>query len=185
MNKPQRQHFVTFYSPGTFVSEQTTKPIKAWDISKAVTMSKRITERYNAKPYGFRFSTSLVAQPVPDGEGGTLRVEPKEVKTSGTHFLGGRLRTIDDVRADAKKAERILLSNMECNDIAVIVENTNSYLSTLPFSEKDILLADDGTIADRGDSPKWAEYRAVKKAEHEAELAKQRAEWKARERTNV
>ena len=45
------QHFVTFYSPGTFVSETSTEPIDSWDVEKAVAMSRGIVERHGAKPY--------------------------------------------------------------------------------------------------------------------------------------
>ena len=51
------QHCVEFYSPGTFVSETTKKPVNAWDVGRAVEMSRDISERYGSKPYGFRFST--------------------------------------------------------------------------------------------------------------------------------
>jgi len=50
-----KKHFVTFCSPGSFVSEETTKPIESWDTEKAIILSKEITERYNSKPYGFYF----------------------------------------------------------------------------------------------------------------------------------
>lgn len=32
-----RKHQVTFYSPGTFVSESSTQPIESWDGSKGGT----------------------------------------------------------------------------------------------------------------------------------------------------
>ncbi len=111
-----RKHYVTFESPGTMFSESTTRPIAEWDVRVAVGMAETVLERYNAKPYGFYFSTRLAVDPVPDGEGGFLAVEEKEVARSGLHYLGGRLRTLDDVRADNKEKERILRTNMECND---------------------------------------------------------------------
>ena len=33
-----KKHFVTFLSPGTFVSETTTKPIASWSVEKAKAM---------------------------------------------------------------------------------------------------------------------------------------------------
>ncbi len=52
-----QQHFVVFYSPGTFVSETTEKSIDSWDVEKAVTMAKSIKERHSSIPYGFQFIT--------------------------------------------------------------------------------------------------------------------------------
>lgn len=52
-----KKHFVTFFSPGTFVSETSEKPIDSWDVDTAVEMSTQILERHGARPYGFRFST--------------------------------------------------------------------------------------------------------------------------------
>lgn len=51
------QHFVTFYSPGTFVAEETRKPIESWDVAQAVAMAGEIQERNGATPYGFQFTT--------------------------------------------------------------------------------------------------------------------------------
>jgi len=52
-----KKNFVTFYSPGTFVSEETTKDIDSWNIQEAESMAESIKERHGAKPYGFRFTT--------------------------------------------------------------------------------------------------------------------------------
>ena len=43
---PMKAHFVTFSSPGTFVHEETTKPIGSWDTEKAIEMAREITERH-------------------------------------------------------------------------------------------------------------------------------------------
>ncbi len=125
-----RKHQVTFYSPGTFVSESSTLNIDSWDTVKAVEMSEKITARYNARPYGFVFSTLIVADDIPDGEGGTLKVEPKEVERSGIHFLGGRLETYSDVVTRNDDKESILRSNMRNNESWVICINDNSLLTT-------------------------------------------------------
>ena len=52
-----KAHFVTFYSPGTFVAEQSTKPIASWDVNAAMGMARSVKERYAAMPYGFEFTT--------------------------------------------------------------------------------------------------------------------------------
>jgi len=126
-----KKHFVTFYSPGTFVSEQTMESIDSWDVEKAVEMSKHIWERHNAKPYGFRFTT----RERKDDELDSIQIE-----TSGTYFLGGRIITLAEIEAENDPANTILISNMRCNGWDKVIENTNSWKITLPFTEKDILL---------------------------------------------
>jgi len=127
MNK----HFVTFYSPGTFVAEATTRPIESWDIEAAKEMAHDITERYSATPYGFRFTTR--ARGVDD-------LDSHVAETSPMYYLGGRIETVEQVRARAKDDERILLSNMECNGWDRIVVNDNSWRWTQPLEAGDVVL---------------------------------------------
>lgn len=123
-----QKHFVTFYSPGTFVSETTTKEIDAWSVDLVVRMAKEIVERHRATPYGFKFKTQ-------ESDGW----EPKTVKESGMYFLGGKLLTLDDIPDVSEN--RILRSNMRNNGYDTVIENTNSWKVTLPFNkEKDTLL---------------------------------------------
>jgi hypothetical protein len=157
-----RKHQVTFYSPGTFMSEQSTYPIDSWDTVKAVEISETVVERYNAKPYGFVFTTQIVADDVPDGEGGTLAVTPKVVESSGIHFLGGRLETYDEVVKRNFPDEEILRDNMKYNGMWIVRVNTSGWKSTMPFTEKDCVVDSEGTIVERGDDPKHVAYRATK-----------------------
>lgn len=170
MSKPVRQHFVTFLSPGTFFSdrrldrvlldghrplllhvhESTTKPIGEWHPVTAARMAKAIQERYGATPYGFYFTTCIVAGKVDDGEGGELEVNPKEVCRSGIYFLGGVIRTVGEIEAKADPSERILLLNMKGNRWAACVENTNSYKSIQPFEKEDVLIDWNGKVLARG-----------------------------------
>lgn len=170
-----RKEFVTFYSPGTLFAESTSLPIESRDVALATQKSQDITERYNAKPYGFRFETRIVADPVSDGEGGTLHVEPKTVDTSGMYFLNGRLETVDEVEARNDPKEHILLSNMQGNGMWVVCITTNGYKSTQPFTEKDFMVNALGVVVKRGDDPRLVEYRTRKDVKQEEEYSKFRA----------
>ena len=79
-----QKHFVTFYSPGTFVDESTTKPIDSWDVERAKEMARSIIERYEASPFGFRFTTRERA----DDE-----LDSRVAKTSPMYYLGGTVET--------------------------------------------------------------------------------------------
>jgi len=164
-----RKHQVRFYSPGTLFSESSVHDIDSWDTAKAVEMAERILERYNAKPYGFVFETLLVADDVPDGEGGTLRVESRRVAQSGVHFLGGKLETYDDVVARNDDKENILRSNMRGNEQWIVCINTNSWRSTMPFNDEDCIVDAQGKVVERGDDPKYRAYRADQLAKRKAE----------------
>jgi hypothetical protein len=166
------KHFVTFYSPGTLFAESSSKPIASWDPALAVGLAEVIRERYNAKPYGFKFETRIVADPIDDGYGGKLHVESKMTRQSGMHFLGGTLVTYDEVVARNLDDEFILRTNMKCNGYWVVCVNVNSYKSTHPFDESDLLVDGAGKIVARGEDPRWVEYRTRCTAVRDTEWAK-------------
>lgn len=126
-----KKHFVTFYSPGTFVAETTCKPIDSWDVEQAMKMAHGIEERYGATPYGFQFSTR---------SRGKDDLDSVQSDQSPFYHLGGRIETLADVEARNDPKEAILLSNMKFNHIDKIVVNDNSWRSTKPFGETDVML---------------------------------------------
>lgn len=150
---------VTFYSPGTFMSESSTFDVDDWDIKNAVTLSEKVTERYGAKPYAFAFQTYHVLPDITDADGVKYKVEPKFVTKSGLFFLGGKLETYDDVVARKDPKESILRDNMRFNGMWIVCINTNSYKSTLPFNETDSIVDAAGSIVESGDDPKYVSYR--------------------------
>lgn len=159
-----RKHYVTFVSPGTLFAEMTSKPIDAWDIKQALALEKGTIERYGAKPFGFYFSTRLVVDPVPDGEGGTLNVEPREVERSGMHFLADAghwsLHSYDELERVGSKETEILRSNMRGNGWPIVFESRRSFRCTQPFEERDVVVDDKtGDILVRGDEPEKRAYR--------------------------
>lgn len=125
-------HFVTFYSPGTFVAEGTTKPINSWDVDTAVAMSATITERHGAKPYGFRFTT----RGREDDE-----LDSKVIATSPMYYIGGRVETREEVEARNDPSEEILRSNMRCNGYTRIWTTTEGWKWTQPLNDEDVVIS--------------------------------------------
>ena len=134
MSETLSKHFVTFYSPGTFVAEQSEKPIGSWDVKAAQAMAATIKERYGATPYGFRFTTRSRG---PDD------LDSKVTATSPMYYVGGVIRTVEEVEAAAKSDERILLANMRGNHWDRIVQkapNQPGWRWTQPLREGDVVL---------------------------------------------
>jgi len=125
------KHFVTFFSPGTFVPETTECPISSWDVEAAKNMARGIKERYGATPYGFRFSTRSRK----DDD-----LDSSVSATSPMYYLGGRIETLAEVKARATDKESILIANMECNGIERIVTNDNSWRFTGELHADDVVL---------------------------------------------
>lgn len=127
-----QKHFVTFYSPGTFFAETTEKPISSWDVDAAVKMAETITERHNALPYGFRFTTR--------GRDPKDELDSKVVASSVFYFLSGKVEMIEDVRKRNDPKDRILLSNAEDNGYRRVIHITRGWSWTQPIGDNDVVL---------------------------------------------
>lgn len=126
-----KQHFVEFFSPGTFMAESTRKPIKAWDIETARRMAAEITERYGATPYAFQFITRMRN----DDE-----LDSREVKRSPYYFINCKRETLAEIKSRNDPQERILISNMECNKWDAVARTVTGWLWTQPIREGDVVL---------------------------------------------
>lgn len=104
------------------------------------------------------FETRLESPDVPDGRGGTMRVQPKTLAESAFHYLGGRIETLDEVEARNDPKEEILRCNMR-NHTPLVVVVEKRFRSTMPFEAKHFIVDAKGTIVERGDDPKWVAYR--------------------------
>jgi len=148
--KTKECNYVVFESPGTLFSESSSKAINTWDIKKAIEMSKNISERYSAKPYGFYFETYLEL----DEDDAPLDFVSKKIKTSGLHYLSGKVETFDEITERDDDKEEILRSNMKCNNSWVLVTNTNSFKVKRFFHGDDVIINDDGEIIDKASNYK-------------------------------
>ncbi len=129
------KHFVTFYSPGTFVAETTDKEVASWDVDAAVKMASEIEERYGATPYGFRFTTRTR-----DDDDLDSRVS----KSSPMYYIGGMVETLAEVEARNDPKEDILRRNMRGNKIERIVRKrpyVKGWMWTQELKDGDVVLA--------------------------------------------
>lgn len=126
-----QKHFVQFLSPGTFVSEVSEREIPEWNVDLAQAMAINITERYNAKPYGFRFITRSRSE---------TDLDSTITDHSGIYYLGGTIYTKEEILAGTDPKEEILRSNVRSNNIARVVVNTNSWKVTMPLRDEDVVL---------------------------------------------
>jgi hypothetical protein len=126
-----KQHFVTFYSPGTFCAEMTEKAIESWDVAQAVEMSKGIVERYDARPYGFRFNTR---------ERLDTELDSRVVEVSPMYYLGGKVQTLAEIEQRNDPEEDILRSNMRSNGYSRVISSTSGWKFTQPLKDTDIVL---------------------------------------------
>lgn len=125
-------HFVTFYSPGTFVAEMTEQPIHSWDVDCAVAMAADIRERHGARCYGFRFST----------RGRTAEeLDSREIAKSPMYYIGGKVETRAEVEARNDPNEDILRLNMRCNGYDRIWVSTQGWKWTQPLHADDVVLS--------------------------------------------
>lgn len=127
-----KRHYVTFYSPGTFVAEDTVRQLESWDVKVAKELAEDITERYGATPYGFRFHT-MERQP---GEW-----EPKRTARSPMYYLPHcKIETLAEIEARDLPEERILRQNMRGNGWGRVVVTTKGWRWTQPLEETDVVL---------------------------------------------
>lgn len=123
-----KQDFVTFYSPGTFVAEMTTREVASWNVTKAVEMMPDIEERHGARPYGFQFFTK---------KRGWRDFEPKEVKRSGMYYVNCRVQTLEDILTEGPG---VLAQNMQSNGWDRVVSPREGWAWSQPLREGDTVL---------------------------------------------
>ena len=100
-------------------------------MDNAVEIARSVLERYKATPYGFRFTTrSRTAKDL----------DSKVSAKSPMYYLGGKVETLEQVKARATAEDRILVSNMEGNHYDRIITNRNSWTWTQPLHADDIVL---------------------------------------------
>ncbi len=164
----EKKHYIEYYSPGTIVCEQSRRgPVDSWNTALACELANGVLERHNAKPFGFRFITQLEADPISDGQGGTMKVEPKETARSAMHYLGGKVMRYEDIPDDDKHT--ILRSNMRCNGWPLVIQNENSWRFTGQFNQADLIVDADGSVIRRGVDPDLVRYSEQKLAEWKAD----------------
>lgn len=127
-----KKHFVTFFSPGTFVAEQSNKPVDSWDVETARKLAEGVTERYNATPYGFQFSTR---------ERGPDDLDSKVSERSPMYYMNCEVFTVEQIEARRNDKDRILIANMRCNGWNRVVQSVKGWQWTQPLNDTDVVLS--------------------------------------------
>lgn len=122
------KHFVQFLCPGTFCAEIENRAIDSWDIEKAKDLAKKITVRYNAKPYAFYFYTQEKKPECWDAE---------IINQSHMYYINGKVYSLEEVKARNDPEDKILISNMESNEWSHVVETYSPWKNTAVFNDGD------------------------------------------------
>lgn len=126
------KHFVTFFSPGTFVAETSTKEVESWDVDAARKMAEGIEERYGAVPYGFQFTTRSRG---PDD------LDSKVSARSPMYYLPHcKVQSLEYLEARNRPDERILVRNMKSNGWDRVVTTAKGWKWTQPLEPHDVVL---------------------------------------------
>lgn len=120
------KHFVRFYYPGAIISDTDDYPIRAWDVNDAIL----IIEQKEYKPYAFMFFTRSRC-----GEDLDSHIS----KTSGTYYINGIVKTLEQVKSENDPNNYILIRNMECNGWNKIVTTTSQKYAQ-PFFDTDQII---------------------------------------------
>lgn len=159
---PKRQSIARFYLPDLLFAGESVVPLETGRIKDAVQAAKKVKSRHGYTPYAFALQTRIVCDPIPDGEGGFLNVEPKLVDPGiGRYYLGGQVKNYEEVVALSDEGERSIVAiNMVNNEIPIVIYK---YGQAHEFNEDDVVVCDDtGEIILRGYDPDLSKYRAEK-----------------------
>jgi hypothetical protein len=119
-----RKQYVTFYLPGVFLSEETTRAVESRDVG-----SLDIPE------YAFAFQFWEREEIEQGGE--VLKGSKQNV--SGRHYPGARLMDVADVLVEEPN-NRILVANMEGNGWERVVRTRAGNYQ--PYNKGDVILAE-------------------------------------------
>lgn len=123
-----KKHFVEYASPGTFFAESSSREISDWSVPDAIKMMADIVERYNARPYGFRFYTM---------ERGDDDLNASRTATSHFYFVNCDVLTAEEILADTNPDNRIMRLNVEGNGYKRIARTRAGWLAHLPMEDDD------------------------------------------------
>lgn len=96
------KNYIRFHVMGSFFSTSTSKEIDSWDVGEAAAMAEEYAADNKVTLIGFRFYTKEVGSDI-------------EIKHSPDYYLGGTVKTLEDIEQEHNPAYEILLGNMKRN----------------------------------------------------------------------
>lgn len=124
MSETKLIHYLTYFYPGSFFSEEESKEIPKRNVASAIK---------GASPGAFAFQFYDRTKIVVDGETLWGPVKNKSPK----HYIGGRVYTLSEVEATFP-TEKILISNMRGNGYKRVIKTRRGNFQ--PLGEHDVLV---------------------------------------------
>jgi hypothetical protein len=116
------KHYVTYLHPGMICADVSRMEIETWNVDNALKNAGNYT-------YGFYFTTFYR---------GESDWEPSEKSRSGTYFINGTVKTLEEVKNEDSKRNENLIWNMETNHWNKVVVTNGGF--TQPFLKDDVNL---------------------------------------------
>ncbi|KQW72338.1 hypothetical protein [Ensifer sp. Root127] len=118
---------IRFLFDASFKSTEYVVETSSWDVEAAAGIAHRLTLERGVQPYAFWFESR---EP---GHG-------PEPKISGTYYLGGKLQTLDELRAENDPSAVIMIHHLEARGIERVVTTNCPCLASFPFRDGDHIL---------------------------------------------
>ncbi|MEH2698511.1 hypothetical protein DXU03_15155 [Rhizobium johnstonii] len=120
---------VHFSFPQMFRADEVVGNLPSFDVEEAKKIANRMISQWGDQPFSFHF----VRRYLKSNGNQSLEVSP-------TYFLGGHVRTLEDVCCDNKPDEQILVANMRARDYRRVITTQTQPPALFMFPDDAVLV---------------------------------------------
>jgi len=173
---------VTYYSPGTLFSENSSFKFPNFNLADFASKAKEIKERHGAAPYGFVWEKCELPDVLPEVNGFKVTVHHKVLEKSGMNYITGDLVFASDLTA---REDSIMKSNLESNSEGIGIINKNSWKYNGFFNKKDKIVNWAGKVVRTGEDEDLMVIRNNNEEQLKIWQKEQELIWEQMKRQNV